>query len=74
MIGYVQDRDIHAWVSQLELWTLELESDAIEGWSTTDKLAVLEHDTVTRTASLMSVHARRVDLDNIRIDHLWVEM
>ena len=74
MIAYVQDRDIHAWASQLDQWIAGLESDAIEGWSAADGIAILEHDTVTRTASLRSDHARRVGLDGIRIDHLWIEM
>jgi hypothetical protein len=74
MIGYVQDRDIPAWASQLDQWIAGLESDAIEGWSASDKLAVLEHNRATRTASLRSEHARRTGLGRIRIDHIWIEM
>lgn len=74
MIGYVQERDIPSWAAQLDQWITGLESDAVEGWSTADHIAVVEHDTVARTASLRSHHARRTGLDGIRIDHLWIEM
>jgi hypothetical protein len=74
MIGYVQARDIPAWTAQLGQWIAGLESDAIEGWSSADNLALVEHNTVTRTASLRSDHARHTGLNGIRIDHLWIEM
>lgn len=74
MIGYVQDRDIPAWATQLDQWVVGLEGDAVEGWTTADKIAVINHDTVARTAFLRSNHARRTALDAIRIDHLWIEM
>lgn len=74
MIGYVQNRNIPGWAAQLDEWIAGLEGDAIEGWSAADKLAVVNHDTVTRTASLLSNHARRTGLARIRIDHLWIEM
>jgi len=74
MIGYVQDRDIPAWASELDQRIAGLESAAIEGWSASDKLAVLEHNRATRTASLRSDHARRTGLGRIRIDHIWIEM
>lgn len=74
MIGYVQKRDIAAWTDQLDQWIAGLESDAIEGWSAADKLALVKRNTVTRTASLRSDHARRAGLNGIRLDHLWIEM
>jgi hypothetical protein len=74
MIGYVQDSDIPTWAAQLDQWIAGLEGDAVEGWSTADKIAVVNHDTVARTAFLRSHHARRTGLDGIRIDHLWIEM
>lgn len=74
MIGYVQDRDIPAWTAQLNQWIAGLEGDAVVGWSTADRVAVIGHDIIARTASLRSVHARRTGLGDIRIDHLWIEM
>lgn len=74
MIGYVQEHDIPSWATQLDQWIAGLESDAVEGWSAADQIAVVEHDTAARTASLRSHHARRTGLDGIRIDHLWIEM
>lgn len=74
MIAYLQDRDIPAWTAQIAQWIEELESDAIDGWSAADRLAVLEHNHTTRAASLRSDHARRTSLDRIIIDHLWIEM
>src|SRR3546814_5179744 len=74
MIGYVQGRDIPAWSVQLDRWIEGLAGDAVEGWSDTDKLAMVEHDTIARIASLRSDHARRTGLDGIRIDHLWTAM
>lgn len=74
MIGYVQARDIPAWAVQIDKWIDEFEGDAVEGWSTADKLAIVEHDTAARMASLRSDHARRTGLIGIRLDHLWIEM
>jgi hypothetical protein len=74
MIGYVQDRDILAWAARLDQWIEGLENDAVDGWSAADKLAIVEHDATSRTASLRSHHNRRVGLEGIRVDHLWIEM
>ena len=74
MIGYVQDSDIPTWAAQLDQWIAGLETDAVEGWSAADKIAIVEHNTLTRTASLRSDHVRRVGLEGIGIDHLWIEM
>jgi hypothetical protein len=74
MIAYVQDRDISSWAVQLNHWIEGLESEAIEGWSADDKLTLLEHDPLSRAASLASVHVRRTGLDRIRLNHLWIEL
>lgn len=74
MIGYVQARDIAAWAVQIDEWIDGLERDAVEGWSTADKLNIMKHDTVARIASLQSNHARSAGQSGIRIDHLWIEM
>src|SRR3546814_12545989 len=66
MIGYVQGRDIPAWSVQLDRWIEGLAGDAVEGWSDIDKLAMVEHDTIARIASLRSDHARRTGLDGDR--------
>lgn len=74
MIGYVQDSTITAWTTQLDQWIEALENTAVDGWSVADKLALIEHDVVSRTAALRSVHTRRHGLYSIKIDHLWIEM
>lgn len=74
MIGYVQARDIPAWAVQIDAWIDGLQGDSIEGWSVADKLAIVEHNTAARMASLRSDHARRNGLMGIRIDHIWIEM
>jgi hypothetical protein len=74
MIGYVQDRDIPFWRRQVDDWIDGLVSDAVPGWSGSDKLDLTAHDTIARTASLQSNHRRNADLDPILIDHLWIEM
>lgn len=74
MIGYLQNGDVLSWATQLEEWTDELQSDAIEGWSVADKLRLVEHDTASRTALLTSNHARGGHLSCIAVDHLWIEI
>lgn len=74
MIGYVQDRDIPYWRTQLDGWIDALAGDAASGWSATEKLALIEHDATARQASLRSNHPRATHLEPILIDHLWLEM
>ena len=74
MIAYVQDSDIAAWSAQIEGWINDLERDAVEGWSAADKLSIVHHDALARIARLASVHLRRLGLNRIQLDHLWIEM
>lgn len=74
MIAYVQDRDVAFWKDRLDHWIDAMVSDGLHGWSATDKLALALHDSATRIASLRSRHARQSDLEDILIDHLWIEM
>lgn len=74
MIGYVQDKDISYWRERLDGWIDSLVADAAPGWSTHDRLALADHDTAKRTATLWSSHARVSELAPIRLDHLWIEM
>ncbi|UVK36046.1 hypothetical protein LHFGNBLO_006566 (plasmid) [Mesorhizobium sp. AR10] len=74
MIGYVQDRDIPFWRTQLDAWIDGLVATAVQGWSADDKLALAEHNSATGIASLQSTHRRDADLEPILIDHLWIEM
>lgn len=74
MIGYVQDKNVDHWRSQLDNWVDGIVEEFVEGWSASDKLALVDHDKTKRTAALQSNHARRTGLDPIRIDHLWIEM
>lgn len=74
MIGYVQTQDIAAWAVQIDEWVGGLEGDAVEGWSVADRLNVVEHNTAARIASLLSNHTRLGGQNDIRIDHLWIEM
>ena len=74
MIGYIQESNILAWMKQLDGWIEGLETDAVDGWSAADKLEVVEHDCVSRFASLISTHIRKGAAGSIRLDHLWIEM
>lgn len=74
MIGYIQDRGIPHWQSQLDMWIDGIIGEAITGWTVADKLVATSHDPASRFASLRSSHGRNSDLAPILIDHLWVEM
>lgn len=74
MIGYVQDRGITHWHSQVGNWIDELVAGGAEGWSSDDELSLVRHDAVSRSAHLHSRHLRIVNLDAITIDHLWIEL
>ena len=74
MIGYVQDRNIPFWLTQVETWIDGLVAATVKGWSVDDKLRLATHHTVTRIASMQSKHQRDSGLDPILIDHLWIEM
>jgi hypothetical protein len=74
MIGYLQDRDIPFWRTQLDAWIDGLVATAVQGWSVDDKLALAAHYSATRVASLRSTHQRESGLEPILIDHLWIEM
>lgn len=74
MIGYVQDRDISFWRTQLDVWTDGLVATSAQGWSAGDKLVLAAHHSATRVACLQSTHSRDAGLEPILIDHLWIEM
>lgn len=74
MIGYVQDRDISHWRSELDAWIDGLVAAAAKGWSPGDKLELAAHDSGIRVASLQSTHEREAGLGPVLIDHLWIEM
>ena len=74
MIGYVQDRNIPFWLTQVEAWIDGLVAATVKGWSVDDKLRLATHRTSNRVASLQSNHQRDSGLDPILIDHLWIEM
>jgi hypothetical protein len=74
MIGYVQDRDILFWRTQLDAWIDGLAASEVQGWSDSDKLTLSAHYSASRLASLQSAHQRQSGVEPIRIDHLWIEM
>lgn len=74
MIGYVQDKDVAFWRSQIDSWIEGIVGEQVNGWSANDKLTLVEHDAGQRLAMLASNHERQFGLDPIRIDHLWIEM
>lgn len=74
MIGYVQEQSIPAWNAQLDQWIDDLETASVVGWSVADKLKLIQHDAASMTAMLQSEHKRDRDLNEIKIDHLWIEM
>lgn len=74
MIAYVQEKDIAHWFTQLASWVEELAAEPVDGWSSADKLGLIEHDKAQRLGALSSSHSRTTGLPPIRIDHLWIEM
>ncbi len=74
MIGYVQTSGISHWYNQLGTWIEDLAAEPANGWTTADKLTLLEYDKANRIGSLASNHSRKAGLDPIRIDHMWIEM
>lgn len=74
MIGYIQSQDITHWQSQVDGWIVGLSSACAAGWAATDRLMLVAHDRVARSAHLRSGHGRTAPLDPIEIDHLWIEM
>lgn len=74
MIGYIQDRNIPFWLTQVEAWIDGLVAATVKGWSVDDKLQLSAHYTANRVASLQSRHQRDSGLDPILLDHLWIEM
>ncbi|MGO4574132.1 hypothetical protein [Microvirga sp. 2TAF3] len=74
MIGYVQDRDVAFWQSQIDAWIESIVGERVNGWSIDDKLALVDHNTRHRLAALASTHGRQLGLKPIHIDHLWIEM
>jgi hypothetical protein len=74
IIGYLQDRNIAFWREQLDAWIDGLVGEAVSGWTDADKLLLVRQDATLRLALLQSNNPRRSGLDNILIDHLWIEM
>jgi len=74
MIGYVQDRDITYWRTQIDGWIEGLVATTVQGWSAGDRLDLVSHHGATRVASLQPNHQRDAGLEPILIDHLWIEM
>ncbi len=74
MIGYVQSEDIQSWKRRLDQWLEGIVAEPVEGWSVSDRLAIVEHLDALRVAALKSSHIRKAGLSPIQIDHLWIEM
>lgn len=74
MIAYVQDRDIHFWISQVNKWIDGIVTEGIPGWSTRDALALEGHNVGSRFARLISQHSRTEGGEKITLNHLWIEM
>lgn len=74
MIGYVQDKDVNFWHSEVDKWITGIISASTKGWSLEDKLTLIKHDQAHKLASLTSVHERVPDLGPINIDHIWIEI
>lgn len=72
MIAYVQARSISEWTAQVDTWVDELEATPVEGWTSMDKLSLMEHNQALRIGTLHSRHSRR-GLDDIEVDHIWIE-
>lgn len=74
IIGYVQNRDIPHWQTQICKWIDELVGANIPLWSSDDHLVLDTHDTANRSAIFRSHHARNCGLAPTELSHLWIEM
>lgn len=74
MIGYIQDRDISFWKTQLDDWVDALYASAVPGWINADKLVMVNHDKTNRVGSLRSKHLRLGGIEPISLNHIWIEM
>lgn len=74
IIGFIQGHSVAYWQCRLNSWIDGFVSDGLDGWSSADKLTLLLDDAAGRVASLRSTHRRQSGLDEIMVDHLWIEM
>lgn len=75
MIAYVQANDVKHWHETVGTWIDGLVSNSVTGWSAADKLTLANLNNTTRVARLESTHDRSKGItNNIKIDHLWIEM
>jgi hypothetical protein len=71
MIGYIQDRDIDFWNSQMWTWLQDLIAAKVDGWASDDGLRIASRDIAAQSALLESTHRR---LPDIHLHHLWIDM
>lgn len=74
IIAYVQQHNIAAWQAKIEQWLGELEAEGVAGWSRADALRLTKHDPALRVACLQSQHNRNGGLEDIVLDHMWIEI
>ena len=73
MIGYVQSHSVTHWQSRLNAWIDDLVRERLDGWTLSDRLGLISYDRGNRLATLRSQHGR-YGLNDIVIDHFWIEM
>jgi hypothetical protein len=79
MVGYVQERPLSHWHSQINEWIAKLANGVFKDscdWYNDEKLGPLEEDLLKGVARSRSEHPRvgRVKSRRIEIHHLWVGM
>ena len=74
MIAYVQEKDIQYWISQVNSWVSGLVSEGVPDWSMSDEIALENHDHRKQLAKLISTHSRASGQEDIKLDHLWIEL
>jgi hypothetical protein len=74
MIGYLQEETTAVWEGRVAAWISDLINSAQPGWAPRDLLSVERRDPMQRLAVLRSSHERQHGLDEIELQHLWIEM
>lgn len=74
MIGYVQAETCAFWNTRVTEWVNALVLSNQEGWTAKALLRLEQNDEVRHMTVLSSSHARKDELQDIELRHLWVKM
>ena len=74
MIAYVQEQTFCHWHAQVNGWIRDLSSQTDSSWSNSDSLEIQKDNPTARLCTLHSRHYRVSGLEEITLQHLWIEM